>query len=48
VRLDDVKAKLEAVGTIPVGSGPAGFEVFINAEITKWGKVIREAKVVFE
>jgi tripartite-type tricarboxylate transporter receptor subunit TctC len=48
VRLDDVKAKLEAVGTIPVGSGPAEFDAFINAETAKWGKVIREAKVVLE
>ena len=48
VRLDDVKAKLEAMGTIPVGSSPAEFDAFINAETAKWGKVIREAKVVLE
>ena len=48
VRMDDVKAKLDAMGTIPVGSSPAEFDAFINAETTKWGKVIREAKVVLE
>jgi tripartite-type tricarboxylate transporter receptor subunit TctC len=48
VRLDDVKAKLAAMGTIPVGSSPAEFDAFINAETAKWGKVIREAKVVLE
>ncbi|WP_051242671.1 tripartite tricarboxylate transporter substrate binding protein [Azohydromonas australica] len=48
VRLDDVKAKLDAMGTIPVGSSPAEFDAFINAETAKWGKVIREAKVVLE
>lgn len=48
VRLDDVKAKLEAMGTIPMGSSPAEFDAFINAETAKWGKVIREAKVVLE
>ncbi|WP_157266963.1 tripartite tricarboxylate transporter substrate binding protein [Azohydromonas aeria] len=48
VRMDDVKAKLEAMGTIPVGSSPAEFDGFINAETAKWGKVIREARVVLE
>lgn len=48
VHMDDVKAKLEAMGTIPVGSSPAEFDGFINAETAKWGKVIREAKVVLE
>jgi tripartite-type tricarboxylate transporter receptor subunit TctC len=48
VRLDDVKARLEAMGTIPVGSGPAAFDAFINAETAKWGTVIREAKVALE
>lgn len=48
VRLDDVKARLDAMGTIPVGSSPAEFDAFINAETAKWGKVIREAKVVLE
>jgi tripartite-type tricarboxylate transporter receptor subunit TctC len=48
VRLDDVKAKLEGMGTIPVGSSPAEFDAFVNAETAKWGKVIREAKVVLE
>ncbi len=45
VRLDDVKARLEAMGTIPVGGTPEEFDSFITAETTKWGKVIRDAKV---
>jgi tripartite-type tricarboxylate transporter receptor subunit TctC len=45
VRLDDVRARLDAMGTIPVGSTPAEFQAFIDAETAKWGKVIREAKV---
>jgi tripartite-type tricarboxylate transporter receptor subunit TctC len=48
VRMDEVKARLDAMGTIPVGSSPAEFDAFINAETAKWGKVIREAKVVLE
>ena len=45
VRLDDVKARLEAMGTIPVGGTPEEFDAFITAETAKWGKVIRDAKV---
>lgn len=45
VRLDDVKSRLEAMGTIPVGGSPEEFEAFIAAETAKWGKVIRDAKV---
>ena len=48
VRLDDVKSRLEAMGTIPVGNTPEEFEAFIASETAKWGRVIREAKVVAE
>jgi tripartite-type tricarboxylate transporter receptor subunit TctC len=48
VKLDDLKAKLEAMGTIPVGGTPAEFETFIASETAKWGKVIRDAKVTAE
>ncbi len=45
VRLDDVKSRLEGMGTVPAGSTPEAFAAFIDAETTKWGQVIREAKV---
>jgi tripartite-type tricarboxylate transporter receptor subunit TctC len=45
VRLDDVKARLEGMGTLPAGSTPEEFAAFVDAESAKWGKVIREAKV---
>lgn len=45
VKMDDVRAKLESMGTIPVGSTPADFEKFIADETAKWGKVIRSANV---
>lgn len=48
VRTDDVKARLEAMGTIPMGSTAPQFEAFIASETSKWGKVIREAKVTVE
>ncbi len=48
VRLDDLKARLDAMGTIPVGSTPAEFDAFIASETAKWGKVIHDAKVTLE
>jgi len=45
VRLDDVKSRLEGMGTLPAGSTPEEFTAFIDAETAKWGKVIKEAKV---
>jgi tripartite-type tricarboxylate transporter receptor subunit TctC len=45
VRTEDVRAKLDAMGTIPAGTTPAEFQAFIDAETAKWGKVIRDAKV---
>ncbi|HEX4895505.1 MAG TPA: tripartite tricarboxylate transporter substrate binding protein [Solimonas sp.] len=48
VKMDDVKARLDAMGTIPVGSSPAEFDRFIAEETAKWGKVIRDAKVTLD
>jgi tripartite-type tricarboxylate transporter receptor subunit TctC len=48
VRQDDVKARLETMGTIPVGSAPAEFDRFIAEETAKWGRVIRAAKVTLD
>ena len=48
VKLDDVRERLDGLGTIPVGSSPAEFDAFIGAEMAKWGKVIREAKITAE
>jgi tripartite-type tricarboxylate transporter receptor subunit TctC len=45
VQLDDVRQRLEAMGTVPLGSTPEGFAAFIEAETAKWGQVIRDAKV---
>ena len=47
-RLDDVRERLDGMGTIPVGSTPAEFDTFIGAETAKWGKVIRDAKITAE
>ncbi|EHR69235.1 hypothetical protein BurJ1DRAFT_0339 [Burkholderiales bacterium JOSHI_001] len=45
VKLDDVKKRLDDMGTVPVGNGPAEFQAFLDAETTKWAQVIRRAKV---
>lgn len=45
VRTDDIRLKLEAMGTLPVGSTAAEFTSFIASETAKWGQVIRTAKV---
>ena len=48
VRTESVVRQLEQMGTVPVGSTPEEFDAFIAAETTKWGKVIREAKITAE
>ena len=45
VKMDDVRAKLDGMVTIPVGSTPAEFDKFIADETAKWGKVTRAANV---
>jgi tripartite-type tricarboxylate transporter receptor subunit TctC len=48
VRTDDVKQKLDGMGTIPVGGTPEEFDAFIASETAKWGDVIRRAKVTVD
>ena len=45
VRSDEVRQRLEAMGTVPVGGSAQAFNEFIAAETRKWGEVIRRAKV---
>jgi len=45
VRLDETRARLDAMGTFPAGGAPEEFARFIDTETEKWGKVIRQAKV---
>ncbi|MEP7031061.1 MAG: tripartite tricarboxylate transporter substrate binding protein [Pseudolabrys sp.] len=40
-----VKAKLGAQGAELIGNSPAEFRAFIDSEIKKWAKVIKDAKV---
>jgi len=41
----DLKARLTALGTEPVGSTPAEFTAFIKSEADKWSRVTREAGI---
>lgn len=48
VKQEDVKARLETMGTLPVGSTPEAFESFIAAETAKWRNVIRAARIALD
>ena len=44
----DVKEKLATLGFVPVANTPEEFGARIKAEIEKWGKVVRDAKLRIE
>ena len=44
----DVKEKLSALVFIPIANTPTEFSARIKAEIEKWGKVVRDAKLKVE
>jgi tripartite-type tricarboxylate transporter receptor subunit TctC len=44
----DVKARLNTLGFEAIGSTPAGFATFIESEMTKYGKIIRDANIKAE
>ena len=46
--LPEVREKLEAQGAEPVGQPPAQFRAYVQAEIEKWAKVIKESNAKFE
>jgi tripartite-type tricarboxylate transporter receptor subunit TctC len=48
VRMPEVVKSFDEMGIIPVGDKPEEFGAFIDAEIAKWGKVIREAGIKAE
>lgn len=43
--LADVKEKLAQLGFDPIGNSPEEFSAWTKAEVAKWAKVIREAKI---
>lgn len=45
LKLADVSERLSGLGAEPVGDRPEQFAAMIKSEITKWAKVIKDAKV---
>lgn len=45
VAAPDVKERFAALGVEPVSNTPEEFGAYIKAEIARWGKVIRDAKI---
>jgi tripartite-type tricarboxylate transporter receptor subunit TctC len=45
LKLPDVRARLASVGIDAVGNTSEEFSAQIKAEIAKWGKVIKDAKI---
>jgi tripartite-type tricarboxylate transporter receptor subunit TctC len=43
LNLPDVKERVAGLGFETVGGTPDQFQAFIEAEVAKWGKVVREA-----
>jgi tripartite-type tricarboxylate transporter receptor subunit TctC len=48
VALPDIKEQLSGMGFDPIASTPEQFGAYIHAEITRWGKVVREANIKVE
>lgn len=45
LKAPDVREKLIAAGSDPVGSTPEEFHAYVKAELARWGKVIRENNI---
>ena len=41
----DLSAKLQAAGIEPAASSPEELKNFVNLEISKWAKIVAEAKI---
>jgi tripartite-type tricarboxylate transporter receptor subunit TctC len=48
LKLPDVNKRISELGAEPVGSTPQQYAAFIQSEIVKWRKVIKEAGVRLE
>jgi tripartite-type tricarboxylate transporter receptor subunit TctC len=48
LKMSDVRAKLESAGIDIQGGTPQEYAAVINADLAKWGKVVKEAGIVAE
>jgi tripartite-type tricarboxylate transporter receptor subunit TctC len=42
----ELKARLDSMGAYTVGGTPEQFGTFMNSEIVRWGRVVKESKAV--
>ena len=45
VAMPDVRERILAQASVPVGNTPEEYDAFIRAEIVKWSKVVKQANV---
>lgn len=45
VRLPDIQERLSTSGAEPVASMPEQFGAYLSAEVAKWGRVVKQAKI---
>jgi hypothetical protein len=45
VTTDPLRARLVALGFVPIGSKPEGLRTRVEAEITKWTRIIEAANI---
>jgi tripartite-type tricarboxylate transporter receptor subunit TctC len=45
LEMPDIREKLIAQGTDPVGSSPEAFALFMKSEAVKWARVIKDANI---
>ncbi|MCC6209742.1 MAG: tripartite tricarboxylate transporter substrate binding protein [Burkholderiales bacterium] len=48
LRAPEVRKRVAELGNTPVGSTPEAFDAFIAADMAKWAKVIRDARIPLE
>jgi tripartite-type tricarboxylate transporter receptor subunit TctC len=46
--MPDLRKRIDELGNTPVGSTPEDFDRFIAADMQKWAKVIKDAKIPLE
>ena len=46
--LPEVRARLTGVGSEPAGGSVTEVQAFVKAERTKWGQVIKDARIKLE
>jgi tripartite-type tricarboxylate transporter receptor subunit TctC len=44
----EIKSRFEGLGMVPVGNNPQDFAKAIREETERWGKIVRERKLVVE